>query len=246
MRVQLESEPGALPDVGGFSLGGGARIAAAGIVRRVRTTDASGAATFEALPRARYRAVLVPPDDAPGDPAITLAELDMGAVEAAVNARTVVLGRRSRLTGRLSPQGMAAGLVVKAVDSGEDGAGRTVTAVVGADGRYEVPTDPGRVYRLFIEPPADRRVPRIPLEPFRARATDVTMERALPARLGLSGAALENGNPAGGVVIQVFCLGAAPTCIDPESPDITSTPPIDETVSTPDGRYQLWLPDPGQ
>ena len=47
-------------------------------------------------------------------------------------------------------------------------------------------------------------------------------------------------------MIQVFCLGSAPTCIDPESPDITSTPPIDETVSGSDGRYQLYVPDPGQ
>ena len=246
VRVQLESESGALPDVGTFRLDGGARIPAAGVVRRVRTTDASGVATFEALPRTRYRAVLVPPDDAPGDPAITLTELDVGAVEAPVNARTVTLGSRSRLTGRLLPAAMSAGLVVKAVDTGEEGAGRTVTATVGADGRYEVPTDPGRVYRLFIEPPADRRVSRIPLEPFRAKATGATLDRTLPMRLGVSGAALENGSPAPGVLVQVFCVGAAPTCIDAEAPDVTGTAPIDETVSGPDGRYQLWVPDPGQ
>ena len=67
----LESEPGALPGVGSFSLAGGARLPAAGIVRRLRTTDAGGAGHLRgAAPRPLPRH-LVPPDDAPGDAAIT-------------------------------------------------------------------------------------------------------------------------------------------------------------------------------
>jgi hypothetical protein len=247
VRVLLESEPGALPSVGSFRLPGGVQAPAPGLVRRIATTGPGGVATFGALPRARYRATLVPPDDAPGDAAITpVPDLDLASPGAAATRRSVTLGRRSRLVGQLSPASVAAGLVVKAIDTGEDGAGRTVTATVDADGRYELPTDPGRAYRLYVEPPTDRRLPRIPLESVRARATDVTVDRTLPERLALSGATLENGQAAPGVVVQVFCVGSAPICIDPETPDITNTPPLDETVSGPDGRYQLHLPDPGQ
>ena len=247
MRVLLESEPGALPHVGTFNVNGDSDLPAAGIVRRVATSDAAGVASFPALPRTRYRATLVPPEAAPGDPAVTtVSGLDLGTGGPAITTRTLPLARRSRLVGRLLPEATAAGLMIKAVDAAEDGAGRTVTAIVGPDGRYELPTDPDRVYRVFIEPPADRRVPRIPLEPVRARSTNVTLDRTLPNRLSLSGSALENGSAAAGVVIQVFCLGSAPTCIDPEAPDITNTPPIDETVSGSDGRYQLYVPDPGQ
>ncbi len=246
VRVLIESEPGALPRVGSFTLGGVA-VPAAGLVRRLAISDGAGLASFAALPRTRYRVTLAPPEGAPADAAITTANnLDLTSLAAAATGRTVTLGRRTRLLGRLTPAAVAAGLIVKAVDTGEDGAGRTVTTTVGGDGRYQLPTDPDRVYRLFIEPPADRRVPRIPLEPVRARSSDLTLDRALPGRLSLSGAALENGVAAAGVVIQVFCVGSAPTCIDPEAPDITSTPPIDETSSGPDGRYQLYVPDPGQ
>jgi hypothetical protein len=246
VRVLLESEPDSLTTVGTFR-SGHLEIQASGTVRRVGNTNAAGLASFPALPRARYRATLVPPEDAPGDAAVTtVVDLDLTAGSPTTVTRTAVLGRRTRLTGRLTPATVAAGLVVKAVDADDDGAGRTVTTTVGAEGRYELPVDPGRVYRLFIEPPADRRVPRIPLEPVRGRGTNITLDRALPRALPLTGLTQENGAPLAGVVIQVFCLGSAPTCIDAEAPDISSTPPIDETVSGPDGRYQLFIPDPGQ
>jgi hypothetical protein len=245
VKVLLESEPDvlALASVGSFR-SGGVELPASGTVRRVRTTNAAGLATFEALPRARYRATLVPPEDAPGDAAVTtVTDLDLVA---AATTRTAVLGRRTRLSGRLTPSTLAAGLLVKAVDAAEDGVGRTVTTTVGAEGRYELPVDPGRVFRLFIEPPSGRRVPRIPLEPVRGKTTNITLDRTVPAPLPLTGMAQHNGAPLSGVVIQVFCVGSAPTCIDAEAPDISNTPPIDETVSTGGGRYQLFVPDPGQ
>ena len=52
------------------------------------------------------------------------------------------------------------------------------------------------------------------------------------------------GKPLPGVVIQIYCLGNAPDCVAEESPDISNTLPIDETVSGPDGNYDLRIPEP--
>jgi hypothetical protein len=47
------------------------------------------------------------------------------------------------------------------------------------------------------------------------------------------------------VVIQIYCLGNnAPDCVAAESPDISNTLPIDETVSDSDGNYDLRIPEP--
>jgi hypothetical protein len=160
--------------------------------------------------------------------------------------RTVALARRTRILGKLTPAGDAANLTVRALDSADDGISRAVTALVGADGSYQLPVDPGRVYRLFVEPPADRRLPRVPLVPVRARTTDVNDQQALPRRLSVQGTTRgADGMTMGGVNLQIFCVGAAPDCIDTLAPDISNTPPIDETTSASDGKYQLYVPDPG-
>ena len=152
--------------------------------------------------------------------------------------------KRARILGRLTPTDMAAGLTVQALDAGGDGFRRSVLVVVKPDGSYEIPADPGRLYRLFVEPTPDRRVPRIPLIPVRARATDLSDEQRLPRKLTVRGSALGDGMPIPGAVIQVFCVGNAPDCLDPEFPDVSNTPPIDETVSGPDGKYELYVPEP--
>jgi hypothetical protein len=247
VEVILETIEDALPDVGTFTLGGGVTAPAIGSVRSIRSASA-GAIRWNKLPRARYRATVVPPEDLPGSAAITVVEFPL---EAAVVTQTVTLARRSRILGRLVPPEASAGLTVRGLDLGQDGVRRGVTAVVGADGRYELPVDPDRVYRLFVEPAPARRIPRIPLVPVRARATDVTDEQRLPPGLPISGRVVDTTTGVeaiqglSGVVIQIFCLGSAPDCIDKTSPDISNTPPIDETVSGADGSYLLHVPDPG-
>jgi hypothetical protein len=247
VEVILETIEDALPDVGTFTLASGATTTAIGSVRSIRSSSA-GAIRWNKLPRARYRATVVPPEDLPGSAAITVVEFPL---EAEVVTQTVTLARRSRILGRLVPPEASRDLTVRGLDMGEDGVRRAVTAAVDADGRYQLPVDPGRVYRLFVEPAPGRKIPRIPLVPVRARVTDVTDEQRLPAGLPVSGRVLDTTTGVAdvqglaGVVIQIFCLGSAPDCIDRSSPDISNTPPIDETVSGADGSYLLHVPDPG-
>ena len=245
MEVLLESLPGALPDVGSFDLPGGITATASGVVRLVRTSAASGTLRFDKLPRVRYKVTVTPPEALPGSAAITTAEISLEGTQAAVS-RTVTLARRSRILGQLTPVEVASGLNVRGLDSGEDGIRRVVTATVGADGHYQLPVDPGRVYRLFVDPPPDRRVPRVALTPVRARATDLSDVQKLPRRLSVSGHTRSGADAVSGVVLQVFCLGAAPDCIDPAAADVSNTLPVDETVSGADGSYQLYVPDPGE
>jgi hypothetical protein len=213
---------------------------AQGSVRLIGSTTAGG--LLEKLPRGRYRATLVPPEDLPGA-AITTVEFAVGAAEV---TQTITLSRRSRILGRLLPAERSRDLTVRGLDMGADGVRRAVTAVVDAEGRYQLPVDPDRVYRLFVEPAPARQMPRVPLAAVRSRATDVSDEQRLPPGLAVKGTALDTmGLMVPGVVVQIFCVGAAPDCIDSDSPDISNTPPIDETVTGPDGSYLLHVPDPG-
>jgi hypothetical protein len=200
--------------------------------------------SIEKLPRAHNRVTMSPPDTLTGDSAITtIADLDLTGA-APVVTRTAPLAKRSRIVGHLLPVQQGAGLMVRVVDVAEDGVSRN-TAIVPSDatGRFEFASDPQRLYRLYVEPPADRRVPRLLLDP--VRATDATVEftHTLPARLSLSGTTIINGQgPVAGAIVQVFCRGPAPACVDRSAADVSATLPIDETVSGADGRYELGLP----
>jgi hypothetical protein len=247
VTVRLESLEGELRNVGQFLSPGRPPVSADGIVRLSKPT-ANGIVVFDRVPRAQYRLVLQPAEDAPGDWALTtVPKLDLSNAAAEV-AETVTLAKRGRITGTLTPLDKAAGLYVRAVDVGEDGVRpKDRLVAVNAQGKFELASDPGRVYRIFVEPPADRRVPRVLLTPVRATAGTVTIEATLPLRLSLNGSTLGPvGEPLPGAVIQVFCRSRAPGCVDPDRLDVSSTLPLDETVSGVDGRYQIWLPDPGQ
>jgi hypothetical protein len=135
--------------------------------------------------------------------------------------------------------------MVRVVDVAEDGVSRnTVIVPADATGRFEFASDPQRLYRLYVEPPADRRVPRLLLDPVRATTTTVEFNHTLPARLSLSGTTtgINPMGPVPGALVQVFCRGPAPACVDRSAADISATLPVDETVSGADGRYELGLP----
>ncbi len=241
----LESLPGELANVGRWTVPGQPAIAADGFVRLTKESS-NGVVALGAVPRARYRLILSPPDNIAGEAATTtVALLDLSAAAATVS-RQVTLDRKGRIVGRLLPATVANGLTVRAVDLAEDGVRRTaVLAPVDATGRFELRSDPGRAYRIFVEPPPDRRVPRVALEPVRATAATVTLpDQTLPLPLPVVGATVVRGTALPGAVIQIYCRGSAPACVDREAPDITNTLPIDETVSAADGSYRVWIPDP--
>jgi hypothetical protein len=138
---------------------------------------------------------------------------------------------------------------VRAVDAAADGIQRTVLVAVDGSGAFELPSDPGRAYFLFLEPPADRSQPRFNLTSARAPLTgNATFTQSLPDRLSQTGTILnEDGKTkVGGALVQVFCWGAPPGCVDRQVQDISSTLPIDQTISAADGSYKLSVPDPGQ
>jgi hypothetical protein len=245
VQVALEGDERDLANVGTFTLGDGRTLPAQGTFRTTRTTDAGGAISFERLPRIRYRVTLVPPVDLAGA-ALTTTSLDLTAASGASAARSVSLVRKSKLTGQLSPAASAANLTVLALDATGDGLGGTTTAVVRSDGRFELAADPERAYRVFVEPPANRSLPRLILRPVRAKATDTAVDPfTVPAPLALTGQVSFQGAAVAGAVVQIFCVGAAPDCVELGAPSIETTRPLDETVSAADGSYRLVLPDPG-
>ena len=48
-----------------------------------------------------------------------------------------------------------------------------------------------------------------------------------------------------GAVIQLYCTGPAPDCVDRFAPSTELARPLAETTSGPDGDYRLIVPDPG-
>ncbi|HEY0705662.1 MAG TPA: hypothetical protein VGG33_02640 [Polyangia bacterium] len=245
VSVVVESVADEFADVGTFSVPGQGDLVARGRVRQVREATA-GVARFDKLPRGRYRVTAVPPESGVGGAAITtlpLVDLSTGATTV---SQPLALATRGQISGRLTPIEMAAGLTVRAVDTAEDGITRTTLAPVNAEGRYTIASDPGRIYRLFVEPPPNVRAPRVALLPaVRAGTAAVTFDKTLPGKVLLKGVTADPvGLPVAGAVIQAFCRGDAPTCVELAAPDISTTLPIDETVSGADGSYQLWLPNP--
>jgi hypothetical protein len=241
VEVLLQSLEGELANVGNFAFGG-STVPGSGTVRLLRLSTGA-LAVFERVPQARYRVTIAPPPDLPGDLGITSEVIDLRGAGATV-ARAVALKARMPVQGRLTSPAPIVGLKVRASDAGEDGFRRTVIVNVGSDGLYTISADAERLYRVSVEPTVDRSVPRIPLIPFRAGPVPPTNSQALPRILTVKGQALGDGQTLPGVVIQIYCLGNAPDCVAPESPDISNTLPIDETVSDAVGNYELRIPEP--
>jgi hypothetical protein len=239
--VLVQSLEGELANVGNFAFSGGT-VAGSGSVRALKSTM-GGVATFTRLPRARYRVTVAPPADLPGDLGITTEEIDLRSAGATI-ARAIALKPRTPVMGRLMGMAPVVGLKVRASDAGEDGFRRTTIVNVNGDGTYTIPADVDRLYRVSVEPTPDRTVPRIPLLPIRGSVMQLANVQALPGILTVKGQAMAEGQPLPGVVIQVYCQGNAPDCVAEESPDISNTLPIDETVSGPDGSYELRIPQP--
>lgn len=242
LRVLVEGDPADLADVGTFSLAGGATHTSRGSLRLERQSTAAGTVPLPSLPRARYR-VTVFPADAAGSAAITQLEVDLRASDTA--ARTLTLARKSRIVGSLTPVSLAAGRTVVALDAGRDGATARFTAQVDGQGRFALPADPGRAYRLFVEPAPDRTLPRHPLGEVRATGEDTIVARALPRALAVTGTVTTAGGPLPGTLVQIYCIGEAPECVDASAPDLETARPLDEVLSGADGSYRLAVPDPG-
>ena len=171
-RVRLDADPTSLGNmgvVGSFRLPPDDReVPAVGALRVEATTGATGAASFARLPVGRYRALVAPPAEMT-DAATTVATVE---VRAAMAPATVTLARPVKLTGRLLPAALAAGLKLLAIEADGPNPGEALAATVDVTGQFTLPVAPGRSYRLQIEPAQDRKLPRLFLGPHTAGVAD--------------------------------------------------------------------------
>src|SRR5262249_31574204 len=147
--------------------------------------------------------------DTDGASAVTDAALDLTAGD---EVRTITLGRRVSLRGRVSPVADAAGMRVVAALAAADplrALRPPVSSAVRPDGSYELSVDPGRDYLVWLEPPAGSAMPRVvvgrvPVSAMGGAAPDRALARGLTVDALLTVDAKLAEVP--GAVLQVFCM----------------------------------------
>jgi hypothetical protein len=249
VRVRLSSEDGAFPDVGTLTL----RVLSAtepeqrysyhpsGFIQRVDSTDGRGFISFANLPRGKYSATLTPLD---GSAAITTVPLDLSGAGARVTT-SARLARKVSLSGKLLPAELTAGATLLALDAEADPSLPTPSAIVDAGGGYVLHLDPTRSYSLVLEAAPSNGLPRTFLPPIVAPAKDTVREaQTVGAGVPLSGRVTGAQGTVAGVLIEAYCVGQPPSCIDTSAPDTTNVRPVAETISDEDGNYRMLVPDP--
>jgi len=245
LSVRLQSQDGALPDIGVFTVAGTQAGAASGSMRLEGTTDANGSIVLSSIPKIAYRLTLIPPGDLAGA-AIFTGSIDLSLAPASIT-RTLNLGHKVKLSGHLLPADAASGARLVATDTGTDVLVSIISTQVASDGSYQFLADPGRTYRFSVEPAAGKKLPaRIPLYGVTTTDQDAQLaNRTLPSGLKVSGVVSFSGLPVGGAIVQAYCeqQGIA-GCLDPTNPSGPLPPPLVEFATLPDGSYSFYLLDP--
>lgn len=245
VRLLSQDEENKIPEPGVLTINGVGAGPASGSLRLDATTNESGVVTFGAIPKAGYHLVLVPPDEL-ADAAITTADLDLTGVSNE-EPRIFQLTRKAKLTGNISPKASSAGGRLLAIDTGTDILGNTLSSSIDSEGNYTLMADPGRTYRLSVEPAPRKNLPsRIPL--YGVTATSQSMrqvDRWLPTGLKVSGSVKFGGKNVSGAIVQVYCQQSGMDgCMDPKNPTPDLPLPVVETATQADGSYIYYLPDP--
>jgi hypothetical protein len=249
VRVRLTSAEGAFAEVGTMTLKVVSAVQpeqrfnyrAGGVVQQDRASDARGAVSFTDVPRGMYNATLSPID---GSAAITTVPINLTAAMGRV-ALSPRLARKVSLSGKLLPIKTTAGATVLALDTDADPALPPPSALVDGNGNYVLHVDPGRSYALVMEANPARGLPRTFLRSILAPAKDsVREDLTIPGGLSVSGVVTGARGPVSGALVQAYCIGQPPSCIDPHAPDITTVRPTAEAISDGSGAYRLLVPDP--
>ena len=243
--VRLQSQDGALPNAGVFTVAGSVVGAASGSLRKDGTTDANGSIVFLNIPKIAYRLTAVPPSSLAGS-AITTASIDLGGADASVT-RSVNLGRKVTLSGRLLPADAASGAHLVATDTGTDVLATSISTTVASDGSYQFLADPFRTYGFSVEPVAGKNLPtRIPIYVVSTTDQDRQLpDRTLPSGLKVSGTVSFGGTPVAGAIVQAYCEQSGTVgCLDPNSPSAPLPSPLVEFATLPGGSYSFYLLDP--
>jgi hypothetical protein len=240
--VRLDADSASLGPVGSFRLGDGPEVAAVGAMRVEAKTATAGTVSFARLPYGRYRALIAPPAGM-ADAATTVATIE---IKAAATPATVTLASPVKLTGKLLPPSLSAGLKLLAIEADGPTPGEALAATVDAAGQFSLSVAPGRTYRLQIEPAQERKLPRLFLGPHAVGMADssygeVTLSEGVPIVGDLT-----NGSPVADAVVQIFCTGEPPDCMEENSPKLEAARPLAETRADKNGRFQVYLPDPAR
>ena len=155
---------------------------------------------------------------------------------------TVVLVPRVTVPGRLLPLGKTAGVRIVAHDQSSGIAAPVTSALVDDQGGYALSLHPGRQYELVAEPPPGqfalaRTVLDIKNSPVSrgAPALDYTVAAGFPFQGIVVGEGA--GTAMAGALVEVFCVGGSPSCLDPETA-------IAEAVTDYGGAFTVALPTP--
>jgi hypothetical protein len=241
MDVRLDSEDGALPDVGTLRADAMSFVAA-GAVHRRATTDANGAVVFASLPRARYRLAGLPLVAAPDG--ITVVPVDLSDPSAPNPSLAVTLAPKVTVRGRLP--GAPAGTRILVLDDQPELGRSFPEAPLDATGAYVLALDPNHAYHLLADPPRDQDASRVPLGPLATGAAGVDQgDRAFPHMLPFTGTLRDDTNKVvPGALVQIFCYGPGPDCLDASDLGSKDPLPLSEALADSTGAFASWVPDP--
>jgi hypothetical protein len=241
VRVRIEAVAGSLPDVGSLLIGASAPVPASGFLRLESMTGAGGVASFAGVPSGRYLAIAIPPDGATGL-AVTSALVEAGSAQ----TQRIALTRPVTVSGKVFPAVLSAGLRVIALDTETHSPGDLVSTTVDIDGQFVLALPADRSYRLQIEPAQERRLPRLFLGEVTATGNTILPDVIIAEGVTFIGTVTVEQSVVPGAVVQVYCTGLPPDCVDPLAPETDAARPVGETVTGPDGRFQVHLPDPSR
>jgi hypothetical protein len=114
------------------------------------------------------------------------------------------------------------------------------------DGTYLLALDPNRTYRLVAQPATGQGLPSyVPLFGFTTGAVNRQLDdHRVPKGVLIQGHVTYAGSSVPGAIVQAFCLGLPPDCVDRNNLAAGSPPAFASAISNANGDYGIYLPDP--
>jgi hypothetical protein len=233
VRVESSAEVPAVGTLTVHAAGGDVALSASGTARADAVTNANGVAALGLLPPGAYHLIVAPP--ATTTAAVTLADVTLPA---AGLARDVVMSALVSVQGTLTANGTTvSGATVSAVDRGELAPATRASSTVDAAGRYTLALSPDRTYELLVTPAAGQTFGLTVLPTFVPGTSPTAHTDAIAPGLVWNGTVVGGARPIASAIVQAFCLGPSPTCLDPSIP-------LAQGTTAADGTLALTLPSP--
>lgn len=237
-----------LGEAGSIEFGGVAPLPLEGTVVRHAVTDARGEVRFAGIPRTTYTLRLVPPRS----PALAQTQATV-ALAQSEQAVVVQIAAPVPVSGTLQPpegsEASVEGTIVAAYEA-TSAATPPKTAPVDAQGRFSLPLDPQRSYRLRVVPPLASGLPVTPLATVHVGAEAIALPtRRLPRGRTLQGSVTDpRGGSLPGAMVQIYCVGEGDDCFtrsgDGSAWSVLTAIPFAEVLTDASGSYRLNVIDP--